>query len=223
MRLRNRALCLIELLLLVGAEMVEAVRKVDRHYHAPVAHQEERAAEALFLPIGSRSLSIAIAKARTSRPSRPLVVHSAVWAHLARTPAFTPGAALLARACSWSGASVRSSLAKRFVVSTKRADEQDARNITRRRSRCSARGSCYDSAGHCPSRSRSRNWCRLARSTRAFIEVDDEAANVKQDGPPRWRADPCPAHARQEVPPSGGGSAGQRESRRSVSSTCDPR
>ena len=43
-------LCLVEPVLLVGAEVVEAVREVDGHYRAVVAHQEERAAEALFLP-----------------------------------------------------------------------------------------------------------------------------------------------------------------------------
>src|SRR5918995_534850 len=43
-------LCLVEPALLVGAEVVEAVREVDGHYRAVVAHQEERAAEALFLP-----------------------------------------------------------------------------------------------------------------------------------------------------------------------------
>src|SRR5215216_6699244 len=43
-------LCLVEPVLLVGAEVVETVREVDGHYRAVVAHQEERAAEALFLP-----------------------------------------------------------------------------------------------------------------------------------------------------------------------------
>src|SRR5918995_1845405 len=43
-------LCLVEPVLLVGAEVVGAVREVDGHYRAVVAHQKERAAEALFLP-----------------------------------------------------------------------------------------------------------------------------------------------------------------------------
>src|SRR5215218_9623258 len=45
-----RDLCLVEPVLLIGAEVVEAVREVDGHDRAVVAHQEERAAEALFLP-----------------------------------------------------------------------------------------------------------------------------------------------------------------------------
>src|SRR5215204_5295199 len=42
--------CLIEAVLLIGAKVVEAVREVDGHYRAVVAHQKERAAEALFRP-----------------------------------------------------------------------------------------------------------------------------------------------------------------------------